>query len=143
MTNHSQDSWCKAAIQTKHHPNTSLGQPGWFHNTVTLTRNLFHSRISSVQLNSMYSSLYSAVSIGSAYGLGLEFGSRVKNFLFSMSTRATLQPLKLPIQRVLGVLSLGVKQLECKADQPLPNSAEVYKTCIYSSLSHTSSQCGA
>jgi hypothetical protein len=55
-----------------------------------------------------------------------------KNFHFSMS-RAALGHTQLPIQWVLGALSLGVKQLGCEIDHTPPASAKVQKTWVYTS----------
>jgi hypothetical protein len=56
---------------------------------------------------------------------------RVKNFLFSTSSRPVLQPTQPPIQCVPWALSPEVKQLGRETDQSPPNSAEVKKIWIY------------
>jgi hypothetical protein len=58
---------------------------------------------------------------------------RVRNFLFSSSSRPALGPIHLPIQWVPGALSLVVKRPERKADHSPPTSVEVKKTWIYTS----------
>jgi hypothetical protein len=58
---------------------------------------------------------------------------RIKNFLFSTSSRPALAPIQPPIQWVPGVLSPGVKRSGSEADRSLPTSAEVKKTWIYTS----------
>jgi hypothetical protein len=57
---------------------------------------------------------------------------RVKNFLFSTSTRLVLGPTQPPIQPIPGVLSPEVKRPEREEDSS-PTSAEVKKTWIYTS----------
>lgn len=49
------------------------------------------------------------------------------------SSGLTLRPTKTPIQRVSGALSPGLKWQEREADHPLPASAEVKNTWIYTS----------
>jgi hypothetical protein len=56
---------------------------------------------------------------------------RVKNFLFSMSSRLALGPTQPPIQWVPGALSPGVKRPGREADHSPPTSAEVKKMRIY------------
>jgi hypothetical protein len=58
---------------------------------------------------------------------------RVKNFHFSALSRPALGPANLPIQCVLGALSLGAKQHGREAYHSPPISAEVKKTWIYTS----------
>jgi hypothetical protein len=58
---------------------------------------------------------------------------RVKNFLFSMSSRQALGPTLPPAQWVTGALSPGVQQLGRQADHSPPTSAKVKKTWIYTS----------
>jgi hypothetical protein len=58
---------------------------------------------------------------------------RVKNFLFFTSSRPALGSTQLPIQWVLGVLSLGVKRPGPEADHSPPVSTEVKKMWIYTS----------
>jgi hypothetical protein len=72
----------------------------------------------------------SAVGTVTGCGLGNRGGrsfilGRVKNFLFSMST--------MPIQRVLGALSPGVKRPGREVDHSPPASAEIKKMWIYTS----------
>jgi hypothetical protein len=57
---------------------------------------------------------------------------RVKNFIFSTSSRPALVPTRLSIQWVQGALSPGVKQ-EGRAADHSPTSADVKKTWIYTS----------
>jgi hypothetical protein len=59
--------------------------------------------------------------------------SRVKNFLFSTSSRPALGPTQPPIQWVPVVFSPGVKRPGREADYSPPTSAEVKKTWIYTS----------
>jgi hypothetical protein len=78
----------------------------------------------------------SAIGIATGYGLNDEGyrssnPSRVKNFLFSTSSRLTLGPTQPPIQWVLGALSPGVKRQGREADHSPPASAEVKKIWIY------------
>jgi hypothetical protein len=58
---------------------------------------------------------------------------RVKNFLFSTSSRPALGPTQPPIQWVPGHLSPGVKGPGREADYSPPTSAEVKKMWIYTS----------
>jgi hypothetical protein len=58
---------------------------------------------------------------------------RVKNFLFSKSSRPALGPTQPPIQWVLGALSPMVKRSGREADHSPPTSAEVKKMRIYKS----------
>jgi hypothetical protein len=58
---------------------------------------------------------------------------RVKNFLFSASSRPILGLTQPPIQWVPGALSPGVKRQEREADHSRPASAEVKKIWIYTS----------
>jgi hypothetical protein len=58
---------------------------------------------------------------------------RVKNFHFSISSKPALGSTKPPIQWLPGAISVGVKQPGPKADHSSPTSAEVEKTCIYTS----------
>jgi hypothetical protein len=58
---------------------------------------------------------------------------RVKNFLFSTSSRPALGSIKPPIQCVPGALSLEIKRLGRDADRSPPASAEVKKMWIYTS----------
>jgi hypothetical protein len=48
---------------------------------------------------------------------------RVKNFLFSTSSRPVLGPTQPPIPRVPGALSPGVKRPGCEADHSPPTNA--------------------
>jgi hypothetical protein len=59
--------------------------------------------------------------------------SRVKNFLFSTSSRPALGSTQPPIQRVSGALSPGVKRPGREAGHSPPASAEVKKMWIYTS----------
>jgi hypothetical protein len=58
---------------------------------------------------------------------------RIKNFLFSTSSRQALGPTQLPIQWVPETLSPGVKRLGHEADHSPRTSAEVKKMWIYTS----------
>jgi hypothetical protein len=58
---------------------------------------------------------------------------RLKNFLFSTSSRPALGPAQPPIQLVPGALSTGVKRSGRDADHSPPTSAEVNKMWIYKS----------
>jgi hypothetical protein len=58
----------------------------------------------------------------SQWGLGI--------FLFNTVSRTALGPTQPPVQWVLGVLSLGVKQAEREADHSPPSSAKV-KECVF------------
>jgi hypothetical protein len=59
--------------------------------------------------------------------------SRVKNFLFSTSSRPALGPTQLPIQWVPEALSPGVKRPGREADHSPNTSAKVKKMWIYTS----------
>jgi hypothetical protein len=59
--------------------------------------------------------------------------SRVKNFLYSTSSRSVLGSTQPPTQLVPGALSLVVKRLGGEADHSRPTSAEVKKMWIYTS----------
>jgi hypothetical protein len=58
---------------------------------------------------------------------------RVQNFHISMSSRQDLGPIQLPIQWVPGAFSPEVKRAWRRADHSPPTSAEVKKTCVYTS----------
>jgi hypothetical protein len=58
---------------------------------------------------------------------------RVKNFLFSTSSRPALWFTQLTIQWVSGALYSGVKRPGREADHSPPTSAEVKKTWVYTS----------
>jgi hypothetical protein len=58
---------------------------------------------------------------------------RVKNFLFSTSSRPALGPTQPPIQWVPGALSPGVKRQGREADHSPPPSSEVKKMWMYTS----------
>jgi hypothetical protein len=64
---------------------------------------------------------------------------RVKNFLFSTSSRTALEPTQPPIQWVTGALSPGVKRPGREADHSPSTSMEVRKTWIHTSTPHTPS----
>jgi hypothetical protein len=61
---------------------------------------------------------------------------RVKNFIFSTSSRSALGPTQPPIQWVLVALSLGVMRPGREADHSPPTSAEVKKMWVYTSTLH-------
>jgi hypothetical protein len=58
---------------------------------------------------------------------------RVKNYLFSKSSRLALRSTQPPIQLVPGALSPGVKRTGREADHSPPTSAEVEEMWIYTS----------
>jgi hypothetical protein len=58
---------------------------------------------------------------------------RVKNVLFSKSSRPALGSTQPPIQWVLGALFPGVKRQDREADHSPPDSADVMKMWIYTS----------
>jgi hypothetical protein len=62
-----------------------------------------------------------------------------KNFLLSMSSGPALGPAQPPIQWVPVALSPGIKRQGHEADHSLPTSADVKKTWVYTSTSHTPS----
>jgi hypothetical protein len=63
-----------------------------------------------------------------------EFESgRVKNFLFSTSSRPALGSTQPPTQWVPGALFPGVKRLGREVDHSPPTSAEIKKMWIYTS----------
>jgi hypothetical protein len=59
---------------------------------------------------------------------------RVKNFLFSMSSRQALWSTQRPNQWVLGALAPEVKRQGREADHSPPTSAEVNKMWNYTSI---------
>jgi hypothetical protein len=69
---------------------------------------------------------------GRPRGRGSSHG-RVKNFLFSTSSRPALGFTHPRIQLVPGALSPAVKQPGREADHSPPASAEVKKMCVYTS----------
>jgi hypothetical protein len=82
-------------------------------------------------------SLDSSVGIATGYGLDDRGGrssspGKVKNFLFSTSSRPALGSIK-PIKRVPGALSPGLKRQGREADDSSPASAEVKKMWICTS----------
>jgi hypothetical protein len=58
---------------------------------------------------------------------------KVKNFLFSASSRPALEPTQPPIQTVLGAFSLGVKRPGREAGHSAPTSTDLKKMWIYTS----------
>jgi hypothetical protein len=64
---------------------------------------------------------------------------KVKNFLFSTSSRPTLGPTQPPIQWVLGALSPGLKKPGREADHLPPTRVEVKQHGSIHPLPHTSS----
>jgi hypothetical protein len=75
----------------------------------------------------------SVVGIVTGYGLDDKRGrssspGRIKNFLFSTSSRLALGPTQPPTQWVPETLSPGVKQSGREADHSPPTSSEVKKT---------------
>jgi hypothetical protein len=79
-------------------------------------------------------------SVGIATGYGLDgrgdrssSPDRVKNFLFSTSSRPALGPTPPPIQWVPGALSREVKRQGREADHSPPTSTEVKKLWTYTS----------
>jgi hypothetical protein len=84
--------------------------------------------------------------VGIATGYGLDDGEdrssspgRVKNLLFSTSSRPALGSTQPSIQWVPGSLSLGVRRPGREADHSPPAGAEVKKMWIYTSNPHTPS----
>jgi hypothetical protein len=80
----------------------------------------------------------SSVGIALGYDLGdrsyrVRFPGGLGNFLFTTVSRTALGPTQLPIQWVLGALSLGVKRPEREADHSPPSSAEVKNAWSYTS----------
>jgi hypothetical protein len=65
--------------------------------------------------------------VGIATGYGSSSPGRIKNFLFSTSSRPALKPTQPPIQWVPEALSLGVKRSGREVDHSPPTSAEVKK----------------
>jgi hypothetical protein len=63
---------------------------------------------------------------------------RVKNFLFSTSSRPALRSTQPPLRRVPGALFPGVKRPGREVDHSPPTSAQV-KMWIYTSTAHTPS----
>jgi hypothetical protein len=68
---------------------------------------------------------------------------RVKNVLFSMSSRPALRPTQPPVQCVSSTPPTGVKRQRREADHSPPASAEVKKMWIDTSTPHTPSWCSA
>jgi hypothetical protein len=64
---------------------------------------------------------------------GSSGAGRVKNFLFTSSWRQTLGPTQPPFHWVPAKISPGEKRLGREADYLPPTSAEVKKTCVYTS----------
>jgi hypothetical protein len=76
----------------------------------------------------------SVVGIATGYEQGSEFESgRVKNFLFSTSSRPALGSTQPPIQWVPGTLSPGLKRPGREADHSPRASAEIKKIWTYTS----------
>jgi hypothetical protein len=61
--------------------------------------------------------------------LGFDSRRGLGIILFTTASRTALGFTQLPIQWVPGALSLGVKRLECEADNSSPSSAEA-KECV-------------
>jgi hypothetical protein len=59
---------------------------------------------------------------------------KVKNFIFSMSSKPALGPTQPPIQWLLRALSPGVKRPGPEANHSLPTRAKVKKMWIYTSI---------
>jgi hypothetical protein len=84
------------------------------------------SRIVTSPYGSAFGSQDSVVGVATGYGLDDRVvGIRVKNFLFSTSSRPALGFAQLPIQWVQGALSPGVKRSGRKADYSPSPSSEV------------------
>jgi hypothetical protein len=86
----------------------------------------------SILVLSLFRSRDSEVGIATSYGLDGRSGrssslGRVKNFLFSRSSRPALRATQPPIQWVPGALSPGVKRPGREADHSPPTSAESRK----------------
>jgi hypothetical protein len=81
--------------------------------------------------------LYNAVGIATGWTKRDRSSSpgKVKNFLFSTSSRQVLGPTQPPIQWISGALSPKVKRSGREADHS-PTSARVNKTWIYTSTPH-------
>jgi hypothetical protein len=75
---------------------------------------------------------------GRLRGRSLSLG-RVKNISFFVSSIPALGSTQPPIQWVAGTFSPGVKRPGHETDHSLPASAEVKKSCVYTSTPHTSS----
>jgi hypothetical protein len=92
-----------------------------------------------VRLSALLAGRDSAVSIATGYGARRPISQslspdRVKNFLFSKSSRPALVSTQPPIQWVPGALSQGVKLPGREAINSAPTSAEI-KMWIYTSAS--------
>jgi hypothetical protein len=92
----------------------------------------------SVYYNEFRRSRDSVVGIATGYGLDDRDGrslspGRVKNFLFSTSSKSVLWSTRPPIQWVPGALSLSVKRPGREADHSPATIADVKKTWIYTS----------
>jgi hypothetical protein len=71
--------------------------------------------------------------------VGIASPNRVKNFLFSKSSRPALRSTQPPIQWVPGALSPGVKRPGLEVDHSPPASAEFKNMWMYTSTPHTPS----
>jgi hypothetical protein len=88
------------------------------------------------RMRSLAFSIDSVVGIATSYGLDDRRGrssspGRVKNVLFSKSSRPALRSTQSPIEWVPGALSPGVKRSGNEFDHSPPTSAEVKKMWIY------------
>jgi hypothetical protein len=89
-----------------------------------------------ISLFLFFGSWDSVVGIATGYGLddrgvGVREPGRVKNFLFSKSSRPALEFTQPYIKSVPGALSAGVKRPRREADHSPPASSEVKKIWIY------------
>jgi hypothetical protein len=72
----------------------------------------------------------SVISLASSYSRS-SIPGRVKNFLFSTSSRPVLRSIKPPFQWVSGAFSAWIKRPGREANRSSPTSAEVKKIWIY------------
>jgi hypothetical protein len=64
---------------------------------------------------------------------------RCKTLLFSIAFRPALGPTQSPNHRIVGSISLGIKQLGHEADHSPPSSGEVKNGGAIPPISHTTS----
>jgi hypothetical protein len=81
-----------------------------------------HILFINVSILTIFRNFYTVVGIATGYGLD---DGRVKNFLFSTSSRQAMGSTQPPIQCVPGALSPGIKRPGRETDHSPPTNAEV------------------